>query len=387
MTPKRLSTVIDQISLSDTTQREGRQSEGVHLSPEASVEHARLVDRLGIDYLELNHPASSPTLNKLVKEISNLGLKKTKVVTHVRCNFRDVQTAIETGVQGINTYIPIKPHSEEAVQSAIKQAIEEDLPKIVELTRKNEVELRVSVEHALSLPLKLLTHVYREVSCLDGVHRVGIAETTGVCWPWKLREYAEAIYQVIPEKTPIQFHMHNDHGLVAANFLEILGLLAKNGRKAVFDISIAGYGERNGILSYGDVFSILYLLNSKKLKARYNIDKYGDLVRFVEKEIGVPLCRRDPLNPWAFSHSAAPHLDGMINDSNPYQAISPEDFGFELKLNVGHCVTGHEGIKYFAQREMGFEIPDEAAKEKVINLLEALEDQAEVDEVFTNGEL
>jgi len=32
-------------------------------------------------------------------------------------------------------------------------------------------------------------------------------------------------------------------------------------------------------------------------------------------------------------------------------------------------------------------LPDEAAKEKVINLLEALEDQAEVDEVFTNGEL
>lgn len=32
-------------------------------------------------------------------------------------------------------------------------------------------------------------------------------------------------------------------------------------------------------------------------------------------------------------------------------------------------------------------LPDEVAKEKVINLLEALEDQAEVDEVFTNGEL
>ena len=32
-------------------------------------------------------------------------------------------------------------------------------------------------------------------------------------------------------------------------------------------------------------------------------------------------------------------------------------------------------------------LPDEAAKQKVIQLLEALEEQPEVDEVFTNAEL
>lgn len=383
MTPERLETIIDQVSLSDTTQREGRQSEGAHLSPKASVEYARLVDELKIDYIELNHPASSSTLRRLVKEISDLGLKNTKVVTHVRCNQRDVQAAIEAGARGINTYIPIRPDSEEAVQSSIKKAVEEDLPKIVELTQKNEAELRVSVEHALSLPLEHLIDAYGKASHVNGVHRVGMAETTGVCWPWKLREYAGAIYQVIPKDMPIQFHMHNDHGLVAANFLEILDLLAKNGRQALFDVSIAGYGERNGILSYGDVFSILYLLNSGKLKARYSIGEYGNLVRFIEKEIGVPLCRRDPLNPWAFSHSAAPHLNGMVNENNPYQVIPPEDFGFKLKLNIGHCVTGFRGLQYYAQREMGFEIPDALAKE----IAAAIREQASVNGPLDDEEL
>lgn len=382
MTPENLNTIIDQISLSDTTQREGRQAEGVHLNPEASVEHAQLVDEVGIDYLELNHPASSSTSARLVERISNLGLD-VKVVTHVRCNERDVQTAINAGAQGINTYVPMKPDSSESIKRSINEAVEKHLPRVVELTKKHDVELRVSIEHAFSLPLRLLSRAYREISHLEGVHRVGMAETTGVCFPSQLREYAEAVYRVIPQDMPIQFHMHNDHGLVAANFLEVINLLARNGRKAMFDISVAGFGERNGILSYGDVFAILHLLNSEKLENRYNAEAYADLVRFIEREMGVSLCRRDPLNPWAFSHSAAPHLDGMINGNGAYQAISGKTFGFETRLNLGHCITGWEGLRFFAREEMGIELPERKAKE----IAAAVRERASVDGPLDDAQL
>lgn len=383
MIQERLNTSIDRISFSDTTQREGRQSEGVHLSPEASVEHARLVDEVGIDYLELNHPASSPTLAGLVEVITNLGLKNTKVVTHVKCNERDVQTAINAGAQGINTYVPIKPNSLESVQKSIEEAVGEHLPRVVELTRKNGIELRVSIEHAFSLPPTLLRCAYREISHVKGVHRVGMAETTGICFPWQLREYATAVYQEIPKNMLVQFHMHNDNGLVAAKFLTILELLAHNGRQALFDISVAGFGERNGILSYGDVFVILNQLNPEKLKKRYTIKNYGDLVRFIEEEMGVPLCRRDPLNPWAFSHSAGPHLNGMVNGNSPYQAIPAKDFGFEVRLNVGHAVTGWQGLKYFAQKEMGLRLEDEKAKK----IAAAIREHASVNGPLADEEL
>ena len=130
----------------------------------------------------------------------------------------------------------------------------------------------------------------------------------------------------------------------------------------MFDISVAGFGERNGILSYGDVFAILHLLNSEKLEARYNTEAYAGLVRFIEREMGVSLCRRDPLNPWAFSHSAAPHLDGMINGNGAYQVIPGGPFGFETRLNIGHGVTGWEGLRVFARKEMRVKLTERKAK-------------------------
>ena len=366
MSSTNLTDIIDHIFLSDTTQREGRQSQGAHLTPQVSVRHARLVNSLGIDYIELNHPASSPVLGKLVNKISKLKLK-TKVATHVRCNNRDIQTAIDTGVKCINTYIPIKPYSSKDIFESI-QIAKKDLSLLSsQITRKN-IEIRVSVEHALSLPLKLLRPVYRQISRIPGVKRIGIAETSGVCFPQRLKKYAQAVYQVIPSNIPIQFHLHNDHGLVSANFLQILELLAQNGRQAVFDISVAGFGERNGILSYGDVFSILYLINKAKLKKRYKIKNYAPLVKLIEKTIGLPLCRRDPLNPWAFSHSAGPHVDGMINGRNPYQSIDPADFGFKLKLNIGHCVTGYKGLQFYAQKELNRQLSDDLAKKIAANI-------------------
>ncbi len=355
-----LTNIIDQVSFSDTTQREGRQSEGAHLTPKDSLKHAKLVNLIGLDYIELNHPASSPALEKLVKDISNLNLT-TKIATHVRCNLRDIQTAINAGANCINTYIPINPDSKADIKASIQTA-KQDLALIAPSIISKNIELRVSVEHALSLPLNLLRQVYQDVANINCVSRIGIAETSGVCFPDRLKKYAKAIYQVIPKNIPIQFHLHNDHGLVAANFFEILKLLAKNGRQAVFDISLAGFGERNGILSYGDVFSILYLINRNKLKKRYKINNYARLVRLIEKTIRVPLCRRDPLNPWAFSHSAGPHVDGMINGHNSYQSITPQDFGFKLKLNIGHCVTGYKGLQFYAQRELKQQLPDDIAK-------------------------
>ena len=361
MSKTKLTDILDQISFSDTTQREGRQSEGAHLTPQVSIDHARLVNLLGIDYLELNHPASSPVLGQLVKDIFKLKLK-TKIATHVRCNLRDIQTAINAGTNCINTYIPINPESKKDIKNSI-QIAKNDLTLIAPKLSQRNIELRVSVEHTLSLPLPLLCQIYRQVTAISCVKRVGLAETTGVCFPCRLKKYAAAIYQVIPTNVPIQFHLHNDHGLVAANFLEILGLLVQNGRQAVFDISVAGFGERNGILSYGDVFSILYLINKDKLKSRYQIKHYAKLVTLIEKTIGVPLCRRDPLNPWAFSHSAGPHVDGMINGHNPYQAITPADFGFKLKLNVGHCVTGYRGLQAYAKTELKQDLSDNLAKQ------------------------
>lgn len=359
---------LDNLYFSDTTLREGRQSEGSHITEEAAVDWAKLIDEIGFEYIELNHPASSKSAYRQLERTVNLGLK-TKVATHVRCLVQDVELAINTGVKAINTLVSIDPRTFKAHGMLLEKALE-NLDQIARLTKKHKIELRVSLEHTLTTPLKEAKVAYQKITSVEGVERVGVADTTGIALPEKFKKYALSVYELIPNKMPIQFHIHNDHGLAAACFYELLKLAQVRKRKAMFDISIAGFGERNGILSHGDALSILYVINKAKCKKKYKVSAYAQLVKFIEKQIGIPISRRDPLNPWAFSHSAGPHLNGMLS-GGVYQLIKPEDFGFKQRLNVGHSVTGHHGLAYFIKKEMKMDISEEEAKRIALIVREA----------------
>lgn len=359
-----LTGVLDQVKLSDTLLREGRQKRGFHLNNEQSYEYAQIVSGFSIDYIELTHPASSPIMFEQVEKINEMGLG-IQVATHVRLDKRDVEKAIYTGVQNINTYIPIDPSNIESVRESLGAA-QKNISEIAALTKKHHRGLRVSVEHAFSLPLEELAEVYGVISHTDGVDRVGIAETTGTCLPWTVQNYVETVYEVIPPEKPLQIHLHNDTGHAAGNFLNILQIIASNGRNAIFDISPGGFGERNGILSYGQVLSNLYLINKDVLMRRYAIKKYADLVQFIETNTGLEIPYNDPLNPHAFTHSAGPHLAGMLRNSC-YQNIDPTDFGFKPVLNVGHAVTGWQGVQYFASTQ-GIHLHDDAAKQAAMDV-------------------
>lgn len=366
----QLSKAIPHIFLSETTQREGRQAEGAHLSKYASLAHAALVNSvLGQNpkknYMELNHPSSNEMFSQIAKEISQMGLG-LKVATHVRCNPRDVKAALATGLHYINTYIPIQPHSPEESRRSINQALR-DIKEITTMTQNGGVEeLRISVEHASFLPLQDLQSVYGEISHTPGVARVGYAVTNGFVFPEEFIEDVEVIYQVIPQTMPLQIHVHNDTGQAATYLKDVIRLVARNGRDVVLDCSVGGLGERNGILSLGDIFSQLYLINPEALQKRFNIRHYAELYYHIKEHIGIPMSRRDPLNPYAFSHSAGPHLKGMKH--NDYQAIPPGEFGFTVRLNVGNAVTGWEGLQVWANNAMHVQLPDEISKQIAVQI-------------------
>ena len=382
---EQLSKAIPHIFLSETTQREGRQAEGAHLSAIASIAHALLVNKVmgkqpRQHYLELNHPASNETFADIAREIAKMNLD-LKVATHVRCTPRDVQSAIDTGLQYINTYIPIQPHSEQESLRSLNQALH-DIHQITDMTRSSGIkELRVSVEHASELPLSTLQRIYGEISHTSGIARVGYAITNGFMLPKAFRDDIESIYEVLPPAMPLQIHVHNDTGLAVSYFNEVLDLISKNGRDVVLDCSVSGLGERNGILSLGDILAQLYLINPDELKKRFSLRNYAELFYHIEKNMRVPMSRHDPLNPYAFSHSAGPHLKGM--KENNYQAIPPEEFGFSVRLNVGTAITGWEGIQFWAKVKLQTDLSIEEAK----NLACHVRERAAVDGPFSEEDL
>lgn len=66
---------------------------------------ARRLDAFGVEYIELTSPAASPESFNDCKTICSLGLKKSKILTHIRCHMDDARLAVETGVDGVDVVI------------------------------------------------------------------------------------------------------------------------------------------------------------------------------------------------------------------------------------------------------------------------------------------
>jgi len=58
-----------------------------------------------VEYIELTSPAASPESRAHCEAICKLGLKKTKILTHIRCHMDDARIAVETGVDGVDVVI------------------------------------------------------------------------------------------------------------------------------------------------------------------------------------------------------------------------------------------------------------------------------------------
>lgn len=65
-----------------------------HLHPTPS---SRSLDDFGVEYIELTSPAASPESRAHCEAICKLGLKRTKILTHIRCHMDDARIAVETG--------------------------------------------------------------------------------------------------------------------------------------------------------------------------------------------------------------------------------------------------------------------------------------------------
>ena len=68
-----------QVSIYDTTLRDGTQAEELNLTTEDKIRIACKLDELGIHYIEGGWPGSNPTDKQFFKEIKSYSLKNAKL--------------------------------------------------------------------------------------------------------------------------------------------------------------------------------------------------------------------------------------------------------------------------------------------------------------------
>lgn len=353
---------VGKFKLVDTTLREGEQFATAEFSSQDRAYIAKILDSIGVDYIELVNPLASKQAIKDCEDIAKMGLR-SKIVTHTRCHMDDVRVACETGIDGVNLYMATSPIlSKHSHGKGIDEVIE-IAGEVIEYVKSKKMEVRFSCEDSFRSDKSDLLKIYSAMDKL-GVQRVGIADTVGIATPIEVYETVKLVRSVLRPTTEVEFHTHNDTGCCIAN-----AFTALQGGATHIDTCVLGIGERNGITPLGGFLARMYTIDQNYVKSKYDLSLIYHLEKFVAQRSHITI----PFNNYvtgssAFTHKAGVHSKAVMSNAASYEVIDPKDFGVSRKIQLAHRLTGWNAIKQ-RSKDLGLDnLTDEQIKAATVSI-------------------
>jgi len=349
---------LGRFKIIESTLREGERFANAYFDTQTKIKIAKALDAFGVDYIALTSPAASEQSRLDCIEICNLGLK-AKILTHVRCDTRDAQLAVETGVDGLDIAIGTPSHSKDMVYIT-KTALE-----VIEFAKSKGLEVRFSSEDSFRSDLADLLSLYSAVD-KAGVNRVGVADTAGCASPRQVYDLVRTLRGVV--SCDIETHFHNDTGCSIANAYCALEAGATH-----IDTSILGIGERNGITSLGGLLARMVVTSPDYVKSKYNLHMIKEIEDMVAEAVEVNTPFNNPVTGFcAFTHKAGIHAKAILNNPSTYEILNPADFGLTRVVHFASRLTGWNAVKTRVG-QLGLVMTDDQVK-KVTAEIKALAD-------------
>lgn len=318
-------TFPDDITIYDTTLRDGEQTPGVCFSLDEKLEIARKLDQFKIHQIEAGFPIVSDKEKESVKTIANDGLDAT-ILGLTRTKLEDIDAALDCDVDGVITFVGTSDiHLDHKMHITRQDAINL-CETAVDYAKDHGLFVAFSAEDATRTDIEFLKRIYTKAQeC--GADRVHIADTTGAITPQGIDYLVRELIKDID--IDIAVHLHNDFGLAVIN--SITGVLA--GAKAV-STTVNGIGERAGNASLEELIMAMKILYGKDygFKTKY-IKELSDLVANAS---GLPIPYNKPVvGNNIFRHESGIHVDAVIEEPLCYEPYLPELVGQKRQLVLG----------------------------------------------------
>lgn len=324
---KKMIDLDHDISIYDTTLRDGEQMPGVSFTPEQKKDIAFLMDEMKVPQIELGFPAVSDQEFKTIKEINDQGLK-AKTLALCRLIKPEVDTCVDAGVDTILLFIGTSDLHMEYKLKKCERELNDCVEDVVSYAKDRGVEVSFSTEDTTRSRLEVI-HKMNNAAVNAGAVRIGITDTVGCASPQAVSYLVGQIKSELPNNITLGLHLHNDYGMALAN--AFAGVSA--GANAVAT-TVSGIGERSGNVSLEEFIC--------SLKFLYNVDLGVDLTRMkelanrVHEYIGHPLPPKSPLvGDNAFTHESGIHVSAILNHPRTYESIPPDLVGNTRRLIMG----------------------------------------------------
>ncbi|MCL4847844.1 MAG: 2-isopropylmalate synthase [Acidobacteria bacterium] len=319
---------VSDITIFDTTLRDGEQSPGFSMRTDEKLRLARQLDRLGVDVIESGFPIASEADAEAVRLVAT-EVRRPVIAALARTGVADIECAGEAlrpaARSRIHTFLATSDLHLERKLRMTREACLDAAIAAVRLARRYTEDVQFSAEDATRSDLEFLCRVVEAV--IDaGATTVNLPDTVGYSTPDEIEAFFRAIMTRVPNAHRAVFstHCHDDLGLAVAN-----SLAAVRGGARQVECTINGIGERAGNASLEEIVMV------SKVRA----DRAGFRTKVVTPELfatsqlltavtGEPVqANKAIVGRNAFAHEAGIHQDGVLKDRRTYEIMRPEDVG------------------------------------------------------------
>jgi 2-isopropylmalate synthase len=366
------------ISIYDTTLRDGSQGEGVTFSMEDKVRIAQRLDALGIHYIEGGWPGSNPKDIRFFRQIQDAQLKQAKVAAFGSTRRPGIAPGSDSNLQAlVEAGAPVATIFGKSwdfhVTEALETTLEENLAMITDsvgfLLRRFE-QVIYDAEHFFDGFKRNRDYALRTLRAAEegGANILVLCDTNGGTLPHEVSEIIREVKRHV--KTPLGIHVHNDAECGVANSLAAVseGVNQVQG-------TINGYGERCGNANLVSIIPNLMLKMRVRCLPEENLTELRDVSRFVSELANRQPWQHQPfVGDSAFAHKGGIHVSAVLKHPETYEHIDPELVGNHRRVLISE-LAGQSNLLWKA-KEYGIDLGKSTPETRqIIELLKQMEDQ------------
>ncbi len=356
------------ISIYDTTLRDGAQTVGISFSLQDKLKIAQALDRINIDYIEGGWPGSNPKDDEFFIKIKEIGLNHAKTAAFGSTKRKNTSPKDDLFLQALANsnadVITIVGKSWDFhVTHALNIEYSENLALISETVaylKDKGYEVFLDAEHFYD---GYKANKDYSLECINAAAEAGadmivLCDTNGGTLPHEVSDITGNIFSNL--NTPIGVHFHNDTDAAVANSMAavLAGAVSVQG-------TVNGYGERCGNCNLMSVIPNLQLKMGYNCNSGKKMEHLTEISRFVSETANLAHNERLPyVGNNAFAHKGGIHVSALQKDTRTYEHLDPSLVGNKREILISE-LSGKSNVEFKA-RELGIDLKNQVTLSKEI---------------------
>lgn len=341
-----------EVTIYDTTLRDGAQREGISLAVSDKLRIAQQLDALGIPLVECGWPGSNPKDAELFRRARDTDWHRTTLVAFGATRRAGISPEDDANLaalldSGARACTIFGKTSLLHVQQVLRTTPDENLAMIEDSVRylaANGRRVIYDAEHFFDGAREDLAYAIAtlEAAARGGAEVVVLCDTNGGTMPWDVEERVRLVRAEL--SVAVGIHAHDDSGCAVAN-----SLAAVHGGATHVQGTLNGYGERCGNAN------LTTLIPDLELKLRLRCLRPGTLVdlgrvaRFAAEIANLAFDEHAPYyGRSAFAHKGGVHVAAVRRAPHSYEHVDPERVGNRTRFVVSE-LSGRANVEAFAE--------------------------------------